>query len=221
MKHRILVKYPSRGRPERFFIGLDSVYNNIAYLDYVSVLVSADEDDASMNNPKVIDRLKEYENLTVVFGTSNSKIEAVNRDMDRAGEWDIVFVMSDDMRITFYGWDEVVRSQFPHLDRLTHIPDQDAKEALATVYIAGKTFYERFGYIYNPIYKSLFCDNEIMEIAKHLGLYHYYNCPGVIVHENMAYGHQPKDEMFIQQQEIGWTVDQETYYKRKALNFGL
>ncbi len=61
-----------------------------------------------------------------------------------------------------------------------------------------------------------------MEIAKQLGKYEYVNCPGVFRHDNPAYGRGlVKDAMFLKQQELGWSVDQKTYYERKNINFGL
>jgi len=218
----ILIKYPSRGRPDRFFKGMDSVVNNIRDDERFRILVTADSDDESMVAVKT--RIESYPNTKVIYGQSNSKIHAVNRDFDLIKyEWDIVIVMSDDMEIGFYGFDDIIRAEFANsgLDTLLHIPDQDAKSALATMYIAGRIFYNRLGYVYNSEYESLFCDNEVMEVAKKMGCYRYADINGVIIHHNPAYGHLPKDEMFVKQQEIGWTKDQETYNRRKAINFGL
>ena len=216
----MLFKYPSRGRRQRFIEGMDSIVNNLRDKENYQILVSADWDDTEMIG---LDIDINYHNSLIVYGESNSKVEAINRDMDFADEWDIIVVMSDDMRFSFFGFDDVIRAEFSdgNLDKLLHIPDQDAKEHLATVYIAGKTYYDRFGFVYNPEYKSLFCDNEVQDIAKSLGKYVFLDCPGLVMHLNPAYGHLPKDELFISQQEIGWTVDQETYNKRKARNFDL
>lgn len=218
---KILIKFPSRGRPDRFFIALDSCVNNIQDRANYHVSCTLDEDDSAMNNSDVIARIHEYENVSIEWGLSKSKIDAVNRSMPDY-PWDVVIVHSDDILFTFYGFDTIVRDAFDDgLDWLVHIPDNDAKSALAVVYIAGKRFYERFGYIYNPVYKSLFCDNEIMEISKAIGRYKYVDIPGIIFHANAAYGHMERDEMFNRQQEIGWTEDQKTYYERKARNFDL
>lgn len=221
-KPTILFKYPSRGRKDRFFDGLDSIYRNMADRTSFHVSCTLDTDDPIMTDPDVIERIDSYENAMIAWGQSKSKIDAINRSMPPV-PWDIVVVMSDDMQITFYGFDEIIRQQFADgdFDKLIHVPDNDAKSALATMYIAGRTFYNRWQYIYNPIYYSLFCDNEIQEIAQALGKYRYVDCPGMIFHGNPAYGHMPKDDMFLQQQEIGWSADQETYLKRKAINFGL
>lgn len=47
---KILIKFPSRERPARFFDSLDSIYNNLHQPDKVFVLATLDENDDSMNN---------------------------------------------------------------------------------------------------------------------------------------------------------------------------
>lgn len=220
---KILFKYPSRGRPERFFDGMESIVNHIKDKENYWVVGTFDEDDV-MKDDWVVSLMNRYKNFTPIYGKSKSKVDAINRDMpDIEYDWDIIICMSDDMRFSFTGFDYIVRAQFSDedFDKLLHIPDNDAKSHLATMYIAGRKYYDRFKYIYNPEYSSLFCDNEAHEVAQKLGKYRYVDFPGIITHLNPAYGHLPKDEMFIRQQEIGWTKDQETYNRRRAENFGL
>lgn len=221
MPFKILVKYPSRGRPDRFFKSLDSFYNNVQDTNNFLVSCTLDEDDPTMNNPEVIERIMLYPNIEIRWGLSESKVNAINRDLPEYG--DIVLVHSDDMLFTFYGFDTLIRNVFKErgLDLLLHIPDQDAQGDLATMYIAGRIYYNRFGYVYHPSYKSLFCDNEVQNVAIKLGKYHFENVPCVIEHLNPAYGHQPKDEMFEQQQAIGYTIDHKNYYLRESKNFDL
>lgn len=223
MNHaKILIKFPTRGRPERFFNAMDSIVSNLYDTDNYEIQVTADADDESMASQEVFEKIKAYKNTHVLYGKSISKIHAVNRDMEHFKDWQIVIVMSDDMRFTFYGFDQIIRQEFldGDFDKLLHLPDQDAKAALATMYIAGRTFYDRFGYIYHPSYKSLFCDNEVQDRAKALGVYRYVNCSGVVTHLNPAYGHLPKDTMFNEQQSH-WNEDEANYYARKARNFEL
>lgn len=220
---KILFKFPTRGRVDRFFEGLESIVNNLYDLENFEIQVTADADDPTMANQEIFQRITKYPNTHVLYGLSKSKINAVNRDMPLFQNWDVVVVMSDDVRFTFYGFDQIIRQQFEDgdFDKYVHLLDQDAKHALSVIYIAGKEFVSRFGYLYNPIYKSLFCDNEVHEIAMKLGKYKLVDVPGLLLHLNPAYGHLPKDAMFLEQQSIGWSEDQETYNRRKAENFGL
>lgn len=217
-----LFKYPSRNRPERFFNSLESIHNNISDKDYYHVSCTLDTDDLTMNNPQVIERINSYPNTSIEWGASESKINAVNRSMPNI-EWDILFCHSDDMIFTLYGFDVLVGidmlNNFPDFDGLLHYPDQDAKAALATMFIAGRKYYQRFNYIYHPSYKSVFCDNEVQDIAKILGKYFYCDYQ-INLHLNPAYGHLERDEMFNRQQG-DWPQDELNYYQRRALNFYL
>lgn len=217
---KILIKYPSRGRPKAFFEGLDSIVWNLHDADNTVVLCTLDHDDHSVTQ-EFYDQLVQYKTKVTLYwiaGTSKSKIHAINRDNSFLPNWDAAVVFSDDMRFTSLYFDKIIRDKFADgdLDKLLHFPDQDAKHALATMYIAGKTFYNRFGYVYHPSYRSLWCDNEIMEVAQKLGKYHYIDYPGVITHLNPAYGYGEKDEMFIEQQRVGWDEDHKNYMRRKS-----
>ncbi len=223
---KIMVKYATRGRKERFFGGMDTIYSLASQPDYIYTVVTADEDDPEMNNDEVRTRLSAYPNTTIIYGLSENKIHAINRDFeklpDKIKDWDIVVNFSDDQRFVTPNWDDHVRidinSVFPEtLDGFMAYFDPDTKGILATLYVAGRAFYERFSFIYDPQFQSLFCDNLIEDCAKELGKWHYTGFQ-ICHHYNSAYGYAdfPKDEMFIKQQDIGWSVDQNLYYKIKS-----
>lgn len=224
---RILFKYPSRGRPDRFFDGMDSIYSNLNDKYNFFVLVTLDTDDPTMNDPVVHRKIIGYPNCAVIYGESESKIHAINRDLDIEGEWsdfDILICMSDDMRFHIYGFDDMIRvdmnALLPEFDGILHYPDQDAKSALATLYVAGRKWFEfRDRKIYHPSYKSLWCDNEEQDVAKMLDKYRYpgYN---ICLHLNPVYGHLPRDPLFNEQQGH-WGIDEKNYHERKARNFDL
>lgn len=222
---KILFKYPCRGRKQRFFDGLDSIVNNISDKDYYHVACTLDTDDPVMNDPEVIEKILSYPNTSIQWGLSNSKIHAVNRNVPDY-PFDIIVCFSDDMRYNIYGFDTMIRvdmlNWFPELDGLLHYPDQDAKEFLATMYIAGRKWWEFRGKnIYHPSYKSLWCDNEEMLVAQMMNKYKYCGYQ-INVHLNPAYAHNnmERDEMFDRQQG-DWGVDELNFHNRKAINFEL
>ena len=58
---------------------------------------------------------------TVVYGVSNSKIHAINRDINELTiPWDTILVLSDDMVCVRQGWDELIRQ-----DMDLYYPDGD------------------------------------------------------------------------------------------------
>jgi hypothetical protein len=164
---KILIKFPTRNRKDKFFEVLQKYYDFATDLSKIEFLITLDYDDDSMNNQEVIDKLKSYENLRFVFGKSNNKIHAVNRDIE-LGDWDIILLASDDMIPIEKGYDEQIRFNmtinYPNTDGILWFNDGNRKD-LNTLCILGKKYYERFGYIYHPDYKSLWADNEFMTVG--------------------------------------------------------
>lgn len=222
---KILVKYATRGRVSRFFGGMDTIYSLCELPENVFTVVTADEDDEEMNNADVIDRVKKYPNTFLMFGNSGNKIGAINRDLDnlpiQIKDWDIVVNFSDDQRFVMPKWDTYIRidfnSIFPDLDGYLHYLDPDTQSALSTYLIAGRKYIDRFGFIYDPQFKSLFCDNLADDCAKALKKYHFVAMQ-LIHHYNPSYGYkefQP-DQMYLEQQRIGWDVDEKLYSSIKG-----
>jgi len=179
---RIVYKFPSRSRPEKFIRCLENIFINQLHENFL-VLATLDSNDTTMNNPLMIEQMDRYDRLKYVFGTSENKIDAVNRDMQLAGDFDIVIVMSDDMHFIEKGFDKIIIDAFRHphpdivfdLDQLIHFPDQHQGRNCMTMYIAGKKYYDRDGFIYDPRCKSLWSDIISQETGMIRGKYKFVN----------------------------------------------
>lgn len=219
---KILFKFPSRSRPDRFFKTLDNLHSMIADKDNFHIVCTLDEDDPTMNNEEIKARIAGYAYTTAMWGKSYSKIHAFNRDMLEISGWDICVAVSDDFQFTVYGFDNLIRECFrinsPDTDGLHHWMDQDAKHIIPILYVAGRKYFMRDMFIYNPLYLSLFCDNESAEVAKIRGKYCFSGIR-ILNHLNPAYGHLPRDEQFNRQQDM-WGHDERIFNLRKANNFG-
>lgn len=215
---KVLIKFPSRSRPDKFFRCLDNITQNAKHSDY-QILCTFDIDDPSMFNEEVKEKLKAYPKAKAYWGTSRDKVDAINRDMEFANPWDIVINMSDDMWFVKPGFDLEIIKDFERegLDVLMHYPDNKAGKNLITMAIMGRTYYDRFGFIYNPEYKSLFCDNEQQEVAKLLGRYVFSN-KRLFDHNHPAWGLCDKDDQYIHTESF-WKEDEATFHRRKAINF--
>lgn len=223
MSYKILFKYASRSRPEKFFEGLDTIVNNLRDLDNYHISCTLDTDDNTMCNKAIIERISSYPNTSISWGLSESKIHAINRDVPDY-PFDILICMSDDMRFNTYGFDDMVRldmkTNFPNCDGLLHYPDQDAKEILAVLYVAGRYWWERRNRkIYHPSYKSVWPDNEEMAVAKLLGKYKYISY-SIVDHMCPGWGRAPKDELYLRQEKL-WDEDHKNFLFRESINFEL
>ena len=106
---KLLIKFPTRSRRKQFF----ETFNK--YQEYISepttrFLITIDEDDSDMNNDEVLAILESYDNVSFVIGQSNSKIHAINRDIDTSEDWDIILLASDDMIPQVKGYDSIIRN---------------------------------------------------------------------------------------------------------------
>lgn len=218
----ILVKFPTRGRPDLFFNTLDIYYKQASVFHKMHFLVSIDNNDPYMNTDKVKAKLTTYVNLSFHLGDSKSKIDAVNRDMNFAPDYDIILLASDDMIPQVYGYDEIIRKNmqeyYPDTDGILFFNDGYRGKDLNTLCILGKKYYKRFNYIYNPEYLSLFADNEFMDLGWILKKQTYFD-DVIIRHEHPEHGFHMQKDRIHELNEIHYVTDLMIYRKRKANNF--
>lgn len=222
--YTILFKFPARQRKDKLFETLDEYYRLMVNNKNFHFLISIDKDDTELNTTEVVQKLMRYPHLNVRIGESNGKIDACNRDIDTfAFDWDIVVLVSDDMRPKMKGYDMMIRKgfkkHFPDFDGVLWHNDGHQGDRLNTLCILGKKYYDRFGYIYHPDYTSLYCDNEFTEVSKILDKVHYSpSC--IIEHQHWAWGYGKMDELY-QENEKHIHKDKEVFERRKKENFDL
>lgn len=220
----ILFKFATRSRPEKFLQGLDNIYNFLDDKENYHILISADRDDETMLDKTLLTEYKkrlEYMNMTLVFGESKTKIEAINADMDKAPKWDILVNYSDDMEFFKQGFDNHIRDCFkkfyPDLDGNLHFNDGYVKEKISTMSIMGYPYYKRFDYIYHPSYKSLFCDNEYTIIANRLNKIVYIH-EQIFKHNHFVNIGSKPDKLY-EKNEALYKQDEDTFTVRVRMGF--
>lgn len=239
----ILIKFPTRGRPQKFFEVLNRYMAGIKSRGKTKFLVTLDTDDQTMNNPVAISQLLSYKDLSYEFGSSRSKIDACNRDLNthletRDSSADIILLASDDMIPLERGYDEIIRTEmgkhFPDTDGCLWFSDGYRKD-FCTLSIVGRKYYDRFKYLYHPSYRSFYCDNEFTDVAhaadkikfidkviiKHLHPDWIVSDPNAHkMQENMFGGVQPElhDKTFVRNLPYV-EADKMNYESRKAKGF--
>jgi hypothetical protein len=138
-------------------------------------------------------------------------------------EWDIVVLVSDDMIPQIKGYDDIIRNhmlaRFPDTNGILWFSDGCQAEKLNTLCIYGRQFYTSQGFIYNPEYKSLFCDTELTDQCKN----EYKNIcqyiPYCIIrHEHPGTGYGGMDSLYAANQRF-WSQDMYTYIRRKKYEY--
>lgn len=227
---QLLIKFPSRERASRFFEILDLYYANLSQKNSYKFLISGDLDDTGpngLNTPSSLEKLNQYPNLIYYFGPRVNKIEAVNRDIEKHLDFDVLLVASDDMVPVDFGYDQIIIEQmhknFPDLDGTLNFHDGLVGQSLSTIPIMGKQYYKRYNYVYQPDYLSICCDLEATLIAQMQGK-EFYIDQMIIYHDHGSIQkNQPRrDNLFYHNESPRYYLhDSKLLYQRKANNFGL
>ena len=226
MEAKILIQFPTRQRPDKF------LYVAKKYIDLLNnkadwvMNVSCDEDDETMNNPHMIEKvynLAPDDHIYLNFNANSSKIQAINADVD-SFNFDIVILASDDMIPKERGYDNVIRkyfrNYFPTFDGVLHFDDGHKHESLNTLCIMGGAYYQRFLYIYHPSYISLWANSEFDEVSRTLGKRQYIE-ELIIKHEHPDNNSNVlTDDLYIKNNTFE-LLDRTNFRNRKAKNFNL
>jgi hypothetical protein len=212
---KILLKVPSRERHAKLLPLLAHYRACADHPDDLFILLSLDEDDPTLTEESLA-AYRAIPNCTVVVGRSSSKIHACNRDMDRAPPFDCLILASDDMVPEVQGYDRILASimtkHFPTTDGVIWTNDGYRGKTLNTLCILGRAYYERFGYIYHPDYKSLYCDNEFTVVSVCLQKVVYTDT--VLIRHCHPYNLETEqDELYTRNNR--WSVHDKLVYLRR------
>jgi hypothetical protein len=171
----LLIKYPTRSRPDKFKDILSEYVKNLSGKYKVKFIISMDSDDESCNNNPMryfLENMKSKVDLDYYYGNSKNKIHACNRDIPQDG-WKICILVSDDMTPRVHGFDDIIindmNNYFSNLDgALNYNCGGHAYPHVMVLSVIGNPYYKRFNYIYHPDYTSLFCDEEQTVVARSL-----------------------------------------------------
>ncbi len=215
----ILIKYPSRQRPEQFKKTLTQWQKLLSGKHEVEFVCSFDLDDKTMNNIEIRSWLNENAKtyrLSYFYGNNKNKIQACNADLE-GKSFDILILASDDMIPEVQNYDDIIAKEM----KLTY-PDTDGclwyadgrQDNICTLNITGGKYYKRFNYCYHSAYKNVFCDNEYTLVASQLRKIRAIN--KVIIRHKWE---DLLEDPLHKRNDIIWDEDKETYIARKAANF--
>lgn len=225
LQGRLLIKWPTRGRPVLFAQTLAEHRRRLSGRLPVSFLISVDEDDATANDVEVMFRQSGLKGQVVRGPGGRTKVQAINADIPEDG-WDFLLVVADDMVPVENDYDERIAWDmmrvFPHLDGLLVYDDgfqgpaADGDLPTATMPVMGRNFYRKQGYVYHPEYTSLWCDNELTEVAKrdHMGR----RIPRVIIRHDWIGRADPLDALVVHNNTF-FQADKAVFERRKAARF--
>ena len=222
---KLLIKFPSRNRPEKFKKCLNKWVSFLSGLHDVRFVITMDIDDDTMNNEKIKNFLEDKKDsgvdLVYHYGNSKTKVEACNADLENETA-DVLLLISDDMNPQLQNYDDVIfdsfKETFPDFDGGIKFHDGLRPDTLMTLPVIGWKFYEKYGYIYNPAYTSLYCDTEQTVVLHRLGKLAVSNIC-IAKHEWTS---QPFDDLHARNEnQKMYEIDGAVYQDRMKKNFDL
>jgi hypothetical protein len=222
--NKLVIKFPTRNRPEKFKIVLARYLAFLGGRNNVRFIITLDEDDPTMNNPEMQQWLSTFAQTTQIawfYGQSKSKVEACNANLDGV-DGDVLLLASDDMMPVCTGYDDIIfsvfQNTFPNFDGAIKFWDglRPKEDPLMTLTVMGFPLYRQFGYIYHPEYKSVYCDNEQTCVCVALNKLH---CCDLCIIQHQWIG-DPFDALHARNENAEmYRVDGDTFTRRAANKF--
>jgi len=225
---KILLKCPSRSRPQQLLATLSLYASMAARPDLMGIVVSCDVDDTTMTGTDIQQKLFQVMNRfawkAMYYGDSKTKIEACNADIEKVDyAWDLIVLVSDDMIPEVRGYDNHIRQAArPDLDCILWFHDGFQGHKLNTLSIYGRVMYNRLGCMYSSAYKSFYCDSELTDLCKgSLRDKTVYTPTCIIRHKHPMAGHSVGFDSLYARNQGYFEEDLRMYISRKTYEYDL
>lgn len=202
--------HPSRGRAQKAHSTV------LAWMATAGVpcehIISLDSDDPQIEEYKMLFAMPLINDNTCV-------VQAANHAAQEA-KGDILIYLSDDFKCP-ENWGVLVEEQFKDVSGPLLIKVDDCLQRFGvdvlTIPIMNRQLYERLGYFFNPIYKSLFVDQDLYHVVNNMGALRF--CPQLqFPHEHYCNGKAPIDETY-KRSNLNWNEGKSLYARRKSEGF--
>jgi len=220
---KLIYLHASRGRPKLALEAIESFIESMESNIPFTYVLSIDTSDPCREEYFQLFTKKPWVNRIIVNDNHNV-VEATNKAAEYITNEDLIFNLSDDFEPTPQ-WDiKLIKfiSNITTEEYLVHIGDgHQFRMDCAIIQILSTALYRKLGYIFYPEYKSMYADNDLLAVAKALGVAH--TCHDFyIYHSHPGFGDRPWDETYLAEQsderfKQGWEVLQ----KRIKENFGV
>lgn len=211
---KISIIHPSRNRPElamrtamKWWV--NSLGANIEYL------LSVDEDDSML--PKYAAITEHNPHMVLVVGKNNTAIEAIN-NAALVSTGDLLIVVSDDFDCPAR-WDVDLLEYLKGKKDFVVKTWDGLQPWIMTLPIMDRVYYERFGYIYYPGYKHMFCDTEMTHVGDLLD--RTVIVPMTFPHKHYSQAGGIKKDNVSEKNDSTWTQGEKLYLERLSRNFDL
>lgn len=209
---KITIIHPSRNRPEQAAATVKKWMSSALNRKDIEYILSIDKSEEYENKRKYHDI-----GVDMLCMDNHSAIDAINVAAKNS-KGDLLIVVSDDFDCPFH-WDVALLEALEGKTDFIVKTDDGCQPWIITLPIMDRTYYNRFGYIYFPGYKHMFCDTEMTHVADLLG--RKIGLPVKFPHMHYTqHGGQPFDEV-NKKNNSTWFQGEELYLQRIQNDFGL
>lgn len=222
----ISIIHPSRNRPEMAYRVAQKWINSMSGKYDMEYIMSIDDNDSQKNEYEKNAALYFFEHkgknkltFKLLEFPNNSAIDAIN-NAAKLSRYNLIVVVSDDFDC-FEGWDTWLMEKLKGQEDFLVKTSDGLQERLITLPIMDRKYYERFGYVYYPEYKHMFCDTEMTEVGHILGrVIDLRDDKYVFSHLHYTAGKMQKDEI-NEKNDATWNQGEALFNSRKEKNFYL
>lgn len=205
--------HPSRSRPDKSFATISKWSERfVSGYGPFELIVSVDADDNKLKEYK-----EKYSERHLIINDNKSTVSAIN-NAAKIASGDIFIVVSDDSDCP-NEWNEILMDAIGESKDFVMKTDDGIQKRIITMTIMDRLYFERDGYIYNPIYDHSWADTELTEVA-HLRRRVITRMDIKFLHLHPEVTKEPKDDLY-KRNDLTHDRDRHIYQKRKSLNFGL
>lgn len=206
----ISILYPSRGRANKAYQTYKNWILDSGLADF-QVVVSVDSSDPELELYKSL--------MPVIVNDNSSVVEAVNHASEKS-TGDILLYLSDDFRC-FPDWGIAVSKEFEGCTtpRILRIDDnlQGFHVRVLTMPIMNRAAFKELGYFFNPLYKSMWVDCDLYEVADRRGWIKH--CKNIVFpHDHVSNGMAPDDDTY-RRSAANWDQGKSVFDSRRKMRF--
>jgi len=215
---KISILHPSRSRPEKSFNTCKNWIENSGVIwDDIELVISVDIDDPYLSDyDENVIALCRGIAISYVKNENRSAVDAINKAA-QAAEGDIFIVVSDDTSCSENWAVDLLKAVEGKTDWIAKCPD-GIQSWIITMPIMDRIYYNRFGYIYHPEYRHMFCDTEITCVADLLR--RKIDIPITFPHLHPGHGHGTPDALNARA-DATWQQGEDLFLSRMKKNFDL
>lgn len=216
--------HPSRGRPQKAKSTYDYWMSMASGEQKIEHILSLDSDEP--HGSEYGWRFHISPGSHIIKNDNTCVVEATNKAAEES-KGNILIYLSDDFKCP-KNWDSEIITRFTVInDQLYDTPIlikpddclQKFTADVLTIPIMNRHLYNRLGYFFNPLYRSMFCDQDLYWVCRNNKWIMF--CEDLkFPHEHYSNGKAPKDETYIRS-DANWNQGLEVYNKRKMEGFPL